>query len=868
MSNSNGHHPIDWSSSYINQEWIEKARIRWVDHEEGAEMLGRKPENRKELLSGILINYIVPGKENAPSFFSRLRRDFPDIETRADGSVKTEKKYLQPVGTGNTAYFPPETNPDWLTDPTIPAIFVEGEKKAIALRRYFYERDEQVLIIAVPGVWNFRNRETLRDTLGHTWAYVRVFLPEFERIAWEGRSVKILFDANAISNPDVRNARRALGSKLTERGANVRVVDLLPAPGVNGLDDFLGKYGVAAFEKFWQETPGVPARMELEDAKAVAIQVQEAIPTNPSAAVTERALIALAQVRQDAPEVWVGVATELKKVGQVRFVESQIKARTSVGKQIAESRNRLLRLVGADDSPEVKKPVIDTGGNIDLPVVTREAWKVLQARNTGPHLFLRSGIPVRLERDEAGRPRLNELTADRLRYELAEAADWWENQDSIPPPMEVVKNLLASPEMPLPCLRRITSVPIFASDGRLIDTPGFDRESGIFYLPAADFEAVALPETITVELVNEANRILCNELLVDFPFATTADRDNAVALCVLGAVRELIGENSTPNHAVEASIRAAGKGKLARACAGIFAGDELASTPPLETEKEWKDMITSELLSGSPAVLIDNVVGTLKSPALCVAWTEPYWKDRLFHKQQMARLPILCLWITTANNTSLGEDERTRSVRIRLEPATARPEERTGFRHENLDLWCRENRANLVWAVHVLVKWWLQAGRPLPVGVQSTRHAEWCRVIGGVLQCAGFKDFLGNQLEFAQTASTETEIYPAFCEAWWYWAHHETSEKERERRIKAAFTKDLVELARNIEGFPLSHNPNGHVNSLGSWLKSCRGRRIDSREEENGRTVLRVYTISKSPKRSGGCYPWKIELLEEVWTDQ
>lgn len=609
------------------------------------------------------------------------------------------------------------------------------------------------------------------------------------------------------------------------------------------------------------EPPRIPgAMMPLDEARQVlAALTDAAIKKNVGLAgdaEMRRAMVAVYNESTSDP-AWLGALGVLKRAGIVRAVEGQIKRDLGIGVQ-AVRQNRM-RLVTAESVAD--KPIIDFGAVSDLPKLTLMAWSALKKRNSGPHLFMRAGVPVRLEINPQGRAVFMELNADRLRYEVAEAADWQEDMQDAAPPMEVVKNMLAMPDLPLPVLRRVVTVPVFAANGRLIDVRGFDEESGIYYLPAPGFHAIPIPEIITPELVNEANRLLCAELLVDFPFATNADRDNAIGLCILGFVREMI-LGSTPNHAVEASIRSAGKGKLARACAGIYAGDELASSVPLETEKEWKDMITSELLETSPAVLVDNIEKPLRSAALAVAWTEPFWKDRLFHKQVMARVPISCVWITTANNMLMHEDLMTRSIRIRLEPATSRPENRTGLK--DLDFWCRENRAKLVWAIHVIVKWWLQKDRPGPVDLTSTRHAEWCRVMGGILHCAGYADFLKNQSDFQRSAASGAEVYAAFCEAWWFWAHREPNSDIRAERLQRATTSDLLALAQNIDDFPISDRKGGESRSLGIWLRNCRGRLIESREEINGRIVLRTYVIERHIKYVAGKQPWSITLRDEV----
>ncbi len=64
-------------------------------------------------------------------------------------------------------------------------------------------------------------------------------IADFDRIAWQGRTVQIIFDANVATNDSVRAARRELAKELARRGAQERFVSLPELPGVNGVDDLL-----------------------------------------------------------------------------------------------------------------------------------------------------------------------------------------------------------------------------------------------------------------------------------------------------------------------------------------------------------------------------------------------------------------------------------------------------------------------------------------------------------------------------------------------------------------------------------------------------------------------------------------------------
>jgi hypothetical protein len=78
---------------------------------------------------------------------------------------------------------------------------------------------------------------------------------ELEKIELKDRRVYIVFDSDAVSNPDVCKQENALARWLTERGALVFIVRLPSNPELKkvGMDDFLRLEGKEAFAKLLDE---------------------------------------------------------------------------------------------------------------------------------------------------------------------------------------------------------------------------------------------------------------------------------------------------------------------------------------------------------------------------------------------------------------------------------------------------------------------------------------------------------------------------------------------------------------------------------------------------------------------------------------
>lgn len=222
--------------SYITPELAQGAGIFRVDSITGAEIVGRTPKANVDY-GGLVIPYTWPGEPRPRE--CRLRRDTPDLE-RADGKTREKNKYLSPPGRANLLYFPPNTNPKILQDTSIPAIITEGEKKGLALARFYADREEVRLIIALPGVWNWRGVVGKEVNGAGKRQDVKGVIADLNRIAWPDREVEIVFDVNVKSKPEVAAARRELAKELVNRNATVRMIDLPDdVESVNGVDDLL-----------------------------------------------------------------------------------------------------------------------------------------------------------------------------------------------------------------------------------------------------------------------------------------------------------------------------------------------------------------------------------------------------------------------------------------------------------------------------------------------------------------------------------------------------------------------------------------------------------------------------------------------------
>src|SRR5207247_1460906 len=97
---------------------------------------------------------------------------------------------------------------------------------------------------------------------------------------------------------------------------------------------------------------------------------------------------------------------------------------------------------------------------------------------------------------------------------------------------------------------------------------------------------------------------LADELLVDFPFETQADRAMAIGAFLLPFVRRMI-EGCTPLHLFEASTPGSGKTLIAKLIAIVVTGltAEIGVLP--REEPETRKKITAVLASSPQIVVFD-----------------------------------------------------------------------------------------------------------------------------------------------------------------------------------------------------------------------------------------------------------------------
>ena len=412
------------------------------------------------------------------------------------------------------------------------------------------------------------------------------------------------------------------------------------------------------------------------------------------------------------------------------------------------------------------RPVIDAGDH-NLARVSQKVVDALVTANNPPVLFIFGGLPVRLEPQPGAAPRVRPLSDDVLRHQAARAAEFQITRRGVVfpalPPMAVVRDVLATPNLPFPALHRIVEAPCFGVDGDLHLTPGYLPGSGLFLAMPENLRVPPVPRHPTEEDLRRARCALI-DLLADFPFTGPAEMAHAISVLLLPFLRDLIS-GPTPFFLIEKPTPGTGGSLLAEVLLLPIVGRSVGSLTEGRDEDEWRKRLTAKLVTSPVAVVIDNLKRPLEASALASAITATFWEDRLLGGSEIVRVPVRSVWMGTGNNPRLSNEMARRTVRIRLNAAVERPWLREGFRHADLRGWALAHRGELIHAALVFGQGWIAAGRPRS-SARLGMFEEWAAVMGGVLEVAGVPGFLANLDEFYEASDAEGDVWRALIGRW------------------------------------------------------------------------------------------------------
>lgn len=557
----------------------------------------------------------------------------------------------------------------------------------------------------------------------------------------------------------------------------------------------------------------------------------------------------------------------------MKFMKRQIKlgnvdksAQAGITAEIASNTEltkrdvtRLWQEVRKDLDARARQRAEEDGEELDtVPVVNQwdfgdmVKWgkkRIQDANAKTPRLFHYIDEVARIDETADRIPRIRMLTERMFSAELNEITKWHqlstvgdaERRKEVAAPTDVVAQLYNSAHTVYPRLRGLVTTPTFTRDGDLISTPGF-HSSGLFYWNTGELDIPNVSTKPSDEEVTEAKRLLVEEVFADFPLGGLVrdeivakaldpnDPDgvpavtNLIAMVLLMFCRDMV-DGPTPGHLLTKPSPGTGASLLTDVCSLIANGEPTPAQPIPPNNEEMQKTLLTLIADGANIIYFDNIDQSVDSGTFASALTAPKVRGRILGKSQMAEAEVRAVWILCGNNVRMSQELIRRLVMVDLDANMANPQQRSGWRHDDIKAYILENRGDLVWACLTLIQNWVALGMKGENQTILNSYENWSRVMGGILRDAGLNGFLKNREELKERASDggEDDI-TIFLDAWWerYLTNPvllRSPEPKDEDLIKMAIAQD-IQLPLRMKKTPdddLTYDPRQFGKFLGTY---------------------------------------------------
>jgi len=234
---------------------------------------------------------------------------------------------------------------------------------------------------------------------------------------------------------------------------------------------------------------------------------------------------------------------------------------------------------------------------------------------------------------------------------------------------------------------------------------------------------------------------------------------------------------------------------------------KMAAQSWTKKDEELRKAIDAEMLRASRYIVFDNVKGHIQSQIIEAFMTSSTWTGRVLGKTQMFEAENTATLFFTGNDCTVSPDMSNRCLIVDLYVDEADVQARTISEPIN-DSWLmqRPNRFRILSALWAIVRYWDQAGRPKAKGRVRVGFEEWCNVIGGMVEFAGFGDCLAEPEDDEKNVNTESADMKAL--------------------VRLLFTPDPGEAPQNHLEFTFQEVVNvAHEAGLFGWV-------LDGKEEK------------------------------------
>ncbi len=220
-------------------------------------------------------------------------------------------------------------------------------------------------------------------------------------------------------------------------------------------------------------------------------------------------------------------------------------------------------------------------------------------------------------------------------------------------------------------LRALVGYPVISPDGRVLNRPGYDAATGLYYAPPSG-EGRAVIEIHGDEALCAAVRRVWSPFR-GFCFAADADRSMYLALLFTLMMRPAL--ETSPGFLIRAHAPGTGKTLLSKALLAVAHAAPLMLTADTRCPDEFGKRIGQAVRSGAPVVVFDNLSGIIQDDQLNAALTsDRVLIRRLGSNDAESPTETRSLWLMNGNNVSPSSDMNRRLLPVTLDAKMEHPE--------------------------------------------------------------------------------------------------------------------------------------------------------------------------------------------------
>lgn len=298
-------------------------------------------------------------------------------------------------------------------------------------------------------------------------------------------------------------------------------------------------------------------------------------------------------------------------------------------------------------------------------------------------------------------------------------------------------------------------------DGRVIEQPGYDEDTGLFAAFEQNVRSTSPKARPSRADADKAKDVLI-DLMSTFPAVDAVDTSAMLAGIITSLVRRILP--AAPMVAITAPTPGTGKTLIAETFAIIATGRRASVLSLGHDDAEAEKRLAGVLLAGDACILLDNIERPLKGDLLCQVTTQQFVRLRPLGASGMVSIPTHAMLVATGNNLSIVGDLKRRVVLIRMDAKQERPEQRK-FERDHLET-VFERRGFLIRAALEIPLAYIAAGSPAIDGLHPLGGFElWDRMVRRPLVWLGLPDPL-KAAEGLRQQDPDIEAMRMLFEAW------------------------------------------------------------------------------------------------------